>query len=92
MGGLVTTTRQKGRASGYANSGYTFTRFTSTQTIAKPLGCTFIVIECVGGGGQGGGGRGNGGDEGGGGGGGNYAPNKVGGAGGRGEVRIYTVI
>ena len=74
MSGLVTETAQKGRGSGLSQ-GFTFRSFSTTPAapIAKPYGCSIIVIECVGGGGQGGGGRGTyarGGGAGGGGGGG----------------------
>ena len=74
MSGLVTQTRQKGRGSGLSQ-GWTFRRFTDTSgsvTIAKPYGCTMLIIECIGGGGGGGGGQnaGGAGGEGGGGGGG----------------------
>jgi hypothetical protein len=60
MSGLVTETKQKGRGSGLSQ-GFTFRRFTTTgdTTIAKPYGCTMIIIECIGGGGGGGGGEGN---------------------------------
>ena len=52
MSGLVTQTRQKGSASGLSQ-GFTFQRFTTagSTTIAKPYGCSIIVIECIGGGG-----------------------------------------
>ena len=59
MAGLVTTTSRNGSGSGYAGGNPTFRRFTSTQTIQKPLGCTIIVMECIGAGGGGGGGAGN---------------------------------
>ena len=63
MAGLVTQTRQKGRGSGLSQ-GFTFQRFTDTSgsvTIAKPYGCTMLVIECIGAGGGGGTGGGGGG-------------------------------
>jgi hypothetical protein len=76
MSGLVTQTRQKGRGSGLSQ-GFTFQRFATagSTTIAKPYGCTMIIIECIGAGGGGGGGSGNAGtdDRGGGGGGGALA-------------------
>ena len=55
MSGLVTQTRQKGRGSGLSQ-GFTFRRYTTTETIAKPYGCTLLVIEAIGSGGAGGGG------------------------------------
>ena len=66
MAGLVTQTRQKGRGSGLSQ-GFTFRRYTATETIAKPYGCSLIIIECVGGGGGGAGRIGVGGGAGGGG-------------------------
>ena len=82
MSGLVTQTRQKGRGSGLTQ-GWTFRRFTDTSssvTIAKPYGCTLLVIECIGAGGAGGGG-GDGGSESGAGGGGGGGIIIVGGGG-----------
>ena len=74
MSGLVTQTRQKGRGSGLSQ-GFTFRSFTTdgSTTIAKPYGCSIIVIECIGAGGSGGGGLSAGGAESGGGGGGGGA-------------------
>ena len=68
MSGLVTQTRQKGRGSGLSQ-GFTFRSYSAGVTIAKPYGCTLLVIECVGSGGGGGGGDGRTGGGGGGGGG-----------------------
>ena len=53
MAGLVTTTSRNGAGSGYADGNPTFRRFTASGTIAKPLGCTIIVMEVIGGGGGG---------------------------------------
>ena len=67
MSGLVTTTSRNGKGSGYANSGYTFKRFTSSiSDWPVPFGCTIIVMECIGPGGGAGGGAGAGGGGGGG--------------------------
>ena len=71
MSGLVSTTAIKGRRSGYTQ-GWTFRRFTDVTgsvTIAKPYGCTTLMIEVIGGGGGGAVGRSGDGSGGGGGGG-----------------------
>ena len=57
MAGLVTTTSRNGAGSGYADGNPTFRSYSTSGTILKPLGCTIIVMECVGGGGGGGSGR-----------------------------------
>ena len=54
MAGLVTTTSRNGRGSGYADGNPTFRRYSSSGTIQKPLGCTIIMMECIGAGGGGG--------------------------------------
>ena len=58
MSGLVATTTKKGRGSGLSQ-GFTFRSYSAGVTIAKPYGCTLLVIECVGGGGSGAGGSGD---------------------------------
>ena len=58
MAGLVTTTSRNGKGSGYADGNPTFRRYSSSATIQKPLGCTIIMMEVVGGGGSGAGGSG----------------------------------
>ena len=73
MAGLVTTTTRNGRGSGYADGNPTFRRYSSSGTIQKPLGCTIIVMECIGAGGGGGAGFSNGANPGAGGGGGGAA-------------------
>ena len=70
MAGLVTTTSRNGAGSGYADGNPTFRRYVTSATIQKPLGCTIIVMEVIGGGGSGAGGTNSASGQGGGGGGG----------------------
>lgn len=75
---------------GAASGNITYTIITGSTTWAKPVGCTWIDVMCIGGGAGGRNGLvGATSDRTGGGGGGANNPN--GGSGGRGEIRIWTV-
>ena len=89
MAGLVTQTAKIGMGAGLTQ-GFTFRSYSTGVTIAKPYGCTMLVIECVGSGGGGGGGDGSSGGAGGGGGG--HHPARGGGGRPRGRGALHILL